>query len=178
MSIPIETLTDFLVTAPIFCGLDDAELAEIASALELVELPANRRLFDEGEPGDAWYVVFSGALTVTKNMAAGPTHDIARLEAGDCFGEMAILDDAPRGAAVTTETPAVLLRFPRERFEAMLEADRLSAYKLVRAMSRVLCQRQREVTQILADIVDDPGEGPGPVRDSVVSLLWTPPVWE
>ncbi len=178
MSIPVETLIRFLVTAPIFRGLDDAELAEVASALERVELPADQLVFDEGEIGDAWYVVFSGTLIVTKDMGAGPTHDIARLEAGDCFGEMAVLDDAPRGAAVSTETPAVLLRFPRERFEAMLEADRLSAYKIVRAMSRVLCQRQREATQILADIVDDPGGGPAPIRDSVVSLLWTPPVWE
>lgn len=178
MSITTETLIEFLITAPLFRGLDDAELAEIAAALEIVEVPAGHRLFDEGEVGDAWYVVFSGELTVTKNMASGPTHDIARLDPGDCFGEMAILDDAPRGAAVSAEAPSVLLRFPRQRFQDMLDADRLSAYKIVRAMSRVVCQRQREVTQILADIVDDPGGSPEPIRDSVVSLLWTPPVWE
>ena len=123
-------------------------------------------------------MVYSGELVVTKNMPAGPSHDIARLERGDCFGEMALLDDSPRTAAVTAATPAVVLRFHRDGFNSLLAAERLSAFKLVHAMSKVLCQRQREVTQILADIVDDPVGREDARAESVVSLLWSPPVWE
>ncbi len=178
MSITAETLVDFLVTAPLFRSLSGEELSEIASILQVIEAPEDFQLFDEGDEGDAWYVVYEGELVVNKKMPVGPSHDIARLERGDCFGEMALLDEAPRTAAVVCATPAILLRFPRAEFEALLEDNRLSAYKLVRAMSRVLCQRQREVTQILADIVDDTENAARPEPRSVASLLWTPPVWE
>jgi len=177
-SITAETLIDFLVTAPLFRALSSDELAEVAGVLEVLEIPEGYKLFDEGEEGDAWYVVYSGELVVTKNMPGGPTHDLARLERGDCFGEMALLDDSPRTAAVTADAPAIVLRFHRDGFNQLLETERLSAFKLVHAMSKVLCQRQREVTQILADIVDDPVGRPEATPESVVSLLWSPAVWE
>ena len=178
MSITAETLVEFLLTTTIFRNLTPAELTQVASILQVMEVPGGKCIFEEGEEGDAWYVVYQGEVVVTKKMPLGPSHDIAHLVKGDCFGEMAILDDSPRGAGVSTTLTSILLRFPRGAFEALLESGKLSAYKLVWEMAKVLCQRQRELTQVLADIVDDPGPSSRPDRATLVSLLWTPPVWE
>jgi len=173
-----EQLTAFLLQTPMFRNLSVDELSEIAGIMRIKQVREKDVIFEEGDAADGWYIIYEGTMVVVKNMPAGPEHELAHLEVGDCFGEMALLDDSPRGAAVHADTEGLLLQFPRQAFEDLLARDNLAAYKTVREMAKVLCQRQRELTVILADIVDDVDRQPTILRNSMIPLLWTQPHWE
>ena len=67
---------------------------------------------------------------------------MAELPSSFCFGEMAILDDAPRSATITVSQPTILFRFSRTKFERLLDNKSLGAYKFVYGMACVLAQRR------------------------------------
>jgi CRP-like cAMP-binding protein len=81
-----------------------------------MECTAGTVVVEEGAPGDSFYLVISGALS-----AARGSREIARLEAGEAFGEMALLEDAPRTATVTTVAATRLLRLSRAAFTEFLQ---------------------------------------------------------
>jgi len=68
------------------------------------------------------------------------------------------LDDAPRMATTYAVIDTLLARLPREAFLQMLRAGKQPAVKLLWAMSSVLCQRQRQLTMVLADLVESPDD--------------------
>ncbi|MGH9886235.1 MAG: cyclic nucleotide-binding domain-containing protein, partial [bacterium] len=93
--ISLDTVVRFLVTTPFFDGLDAAERGEVVRIMEVKRLQNDEEIFHEGDPGDAWYVVFEGQVKVLKEGASGPSQ-VAVLGPGACFGEMAILDGQAR----------------------------------------------------------------------------------
>jgi CRP/FNR family transcriptional regulator, cyclic AMP receptor protein len=152
-SISFENVIGFLVSTPLFDGLDPAERADVVRIMEVRQLREGESVFQEGDPGDAWYVVFEGSVRVLKSSDTGP-RDVATLSRGECFGEMAILDGSARSATVEAVTDLTLFRFRRSRFEDLLDQGSLGAYKLVLAMARVLSGRQRDLTRQVAELLD------------------------
>jgi CRP/FNR family cyclic AMP-dependent transcriptional regulator len=152
-SISLDNIVGFLVTTPLFDGLDAAERADVVRILEVTRLREGEKVFQEGDPGDAWYVISEGAVRVLKTLDAGQ-REIARLTRGECFGEMAMLDRSARSATVEASTDVTLFRFRRARFEELLDQGSLGAFKLVLAMARVLSQRQRELTRQFAELTE------------------------
>lgn len=96
---------------PLFSALPASELAEFASIFEVLILPEQRRVVEEGNLGAEAYVVARGELEVEKQGSSpgAPSVHLARLSAGALFGEMALLSRSPRAASVTTMLPSVLL---------------------------------------------------------------------
>ena len=160
-SISLENVIGFLVSTPLFDGLDPAERADVVRIMEVARLREGEKVFQEGDPGDAWYVISEGTAKVVKEGESG-TREIARLNRGECFGEMAILDGSARSATVEAASDLTLFRFRRARFEDLLDQGSLGAFKLVLSMARVLSQRQRDLTKQLAKLMEtkadrDPG---------------------
>lgn len=151
--VSLDAVIGFLNSTPLFKDLDAAERGDVARVIEMQRLQDAEAVFNEGDDGDAWYVVFEGRALVLKRMdgsgGSNPTQ-IAVLESGACFGEMAILDGLARSASVVANGPLTVLRLRRERFAALLEQGSLGAYKLIAAMARTLSQRQRHLTQKLS----------------------------
>jgi len=83
--------------------------------------------------------------------------EIALLESGACFGEMAILDGMPRSATIVATGPLTVFRFRRSRFDVLLDQGSLGAYKLIAAMARTLSQRQRQLTQRISELLNERG---------------------
>jgi CRP/FNR family transcriptional regulator, cyclic AMP receptor protein len=146
----LDTVVSFLVSTPFFDGLDPADRAEVVRIMEVRRLTDGEEAFHEGDPGDAWYVIFEGRARVLRDGPGGAT-EIRLLERGSCFGEMAILDAQPRSATIEAVGPLTVFCFRRERFELLLEQGSLGAYKLVLAMARTLSRRHRELTQDLVE---------------------------
>ena len=150
-----------------FQSLDQDELHLLADKMQVVDLAEDAPLFAEGDAGDSWYLILSGEISIVRHGEEGvPPHTLAHLEAGDSFGEMALLEGTPRMASATAFSTARLAKLPRESFEALLAGGHPCATGLLRHMSRALCQRLREVTVILQDIVDNPA----PVRADPAAL--------
>jgi CRP-like cAMP-binding protein len=84
--------------------------------MERQEVMPGTVLLREGEPGDRFYVVFSGVLAVTQR-ALGERN---LLRPGDYFGEVALAMDMPRTATVSAVTPAVVASCDRETFDEIV----------------------------------------------------------
>ena len=155
----LEEVLAFLLQTPLFEDLDPSELADIVAIMQIQRLRDGQVIFREDDPGDSWYVIFQGTAVVTKTMVDGGDRVIALLESRSIFGEMAVLDGSSRSANVTARGEGVVFRVRRDEFEELLDSGSLAAYKLVLAMARVLCQRQRNLTAQLASVraATDPG---------------------
>jgi CRP-like cAMP-binding protein len=134
----VDDLALFLAKNPVCRTLSPSEVAEIIFALQVDTVGPGTRVVCEGEVGDAWYLIYSGECTIDRQ-----EQKLATLGPGDFFGELSVLDGAPRSASVASRSAAILLRFPARAFEQLLAAGSLAAHKVVLEMTRALARRMR-----------------------------------
>ena len=84
---------------PIFGGVSEETVRSLHAQAEIVSVGQGDLFFDQGAPADAVYVLEQGQAVVLKSWQ-GHTYRLNSLQVGDCFGEMSIIDMAPRSAAV------------------------------------------------------------------------------
>jgi len=95
-------LADTLRTIPLFSGLSREDIAKILGKLEEKSFPAGATVFSQGDQGDSFYFIQSGAVQVVLESAGGRKETIAVFGPQDWFGEMALLSGEPRAATVIT----------------------------------------------------------------------------
>ena len=120
---------------PFFAPLAAPELEMLARALEPVEVPEGEAIIREGEPGDLFYVVADGEVEVTVGGAL-----VKRLGRGDCFGEIALIRNAPRMATVTARSDCRLDALDKNSFVTVVTGHSLSA----EALNELVQQRLAE----------------------------------
>ena len=153
IKIPREQMITFLLETPFFEKLEPTEIMEIIHIVEVAEYQAGEVIFKEGDPGDAWFVMYRGAVEVLKHGAEGEKR-IAEIGPEDCFGEMSILDGLPRSATIRATEDSVVLRVRRDAFGELLDDDHLVAYKLIHHMAILLAERQRTTTLRLSELLN------------------------
>ena len=117
----LESIINFLLETELFCGLTAVELSEIASIMDIQKFKKGEVVFSEGDIGDGWYVLYEGEVLVSKHIPFQKDKSVASLHASSCFGEMAILDSTARSATIFAKEDSVVFRFPRRKFEKLLE---------------------------------------------------------
>lgn len=105
-----------LARIELLAGLPGETLARLAKRMERQELAPGTAILREGEPGDRFYVVFAGMLSVTQ--ASDASRNVLR--PGDYFGEVALAMHVPRTATVTAITPAVVASCDLETFDELV----------------------------------------------------------
>ncbi len=105
-----------LSRVPMFSRCSNAQLEELASNSKERSVGAGDAIVTEGETGDEFFVIADGAAEVTRGGTA-----VAKLGPGDYFGELALLDPAPRDATVTASAPTNLLVLSRDVFAKALD---------------------------------------------------------
>ena len=118
-----------LVDASLFTALSGEELYPVAEIAESVDLAPGDTVVRQGDPGDALFVVARGSFHVLRDGAR-----IRELGPGAVFGEMALLDGAPRAATVTAAAAGQVLRIPRAEFEALLDESPELARGVIRTL--------------------------------------------
>jgi len=121
----------------LFVELEDQQIAEIATWFTPLQVPEGQRLYSPGDAGEYFYVIQRGSVAITR-LIAGEEEDTDILEAGDFFGEAALLENRARSTSATTVTPATLLRLDSERFFRLLRD-----YPLVKANLERAAQTER-----------------------------------
>ena len=126
--------TDVLSDVPLFSGLSNRHLNRIAEVAKSRRFSRYSTIVRAGDPGDTFFVILDGAVLVKT-----PGKRAKRLTAGDSFGEMALLDDAPRSATVDADNEVLVMLLSRTAFNRILEKEP----KISTALLRTLAQRLR-----------------------------------
>ena len=129
----------------LFQTLSSAQLAKIAALAEARDLPGGASIFKEGDGGDEMFVVVSGRVRISKMVKGVGEEALTILEAGGYFGEMAMIDDAPRSADAIAHTPCRLAVIRRESLDQLMFVDKELAYVLLWTFVRTLSARLREM---------------------------------
>jgi len=129
-----------LRSSPIFRPLDDAQRMDLFKRFTTHHLPAGAEVVTQGAPGAGLFLVLSGVVTVERQGAdGGPTVALARLGAGELFGELSLLRNEPASATVRTATPAALLFLARAYVDRLVAAvPAIAAYVEGLAEQRLL----------------------------------------
>ena len=108
----------------LFVDADDAALARLAGRLRQRRFRRNEVIFHQGDPGDSLHIVGEGAVKIVLPSLDGEEAILATLRPGDFFGELALLDGAPRSATAVALDQATTLSLPRDAFVELLDQDR------------------------------------------------------
>ena len=106
-------LADTLAAVPFFSGLDAASIDRVGRGMRTRRFRRGEVIFHLGDPGDALFIVTSGAIKIMLPSDTGDEAILATLRAGDVFGELALLDGAPRSATAVALEPSETLILPR-----------------------------------------------------------------
>lgn len=123
----------FLKSIDLFSQIPGEDLAAVALISSEEHRDSGDEIFGEGEAGDALYLVLDGRVRVHKQERL-----IAELGERECFGEMAILDAAPRSATVTAMRATSLLKITREDFQEIMAEKPEIAVGIIKVLTRRL----------------------------------------
>jgi hypothetical protein len=115
----VVSLIDKLVVlgeSSLFAGMTSEELYPVGQIALAVDLEPGQAAVRQGDPGDAVFVVVSGTLEIKRG-----GRSLREVSRGAVFGELALLDGAPRSASVEARTQARVLKIPRAEFDALLD---------------------------------------------------------
>ncbi len=109
----------FLDSVPLLVSLTPYERSKIADALETRKYPAGSTIIREGDPGECFFILEAGEAQVFKR-GANDGRPVREYTKGDYFGELALLNDAPRAASVVSATEVKVAMLGKDGFQRLL----------------------------------------------------------
>lgn len=150
-SATLNELSDMLAECDLFRDFAHAEISSAARYFNFVEIDQGGIIFLEGDAGAFMCIVNSGKVSVLKTDQDGEKIEIATLQAGRTFGEMAVLDGERRSATCIAATECSLLTLSKDSMDRMLLDVPATAAKVVRAVAVSLSKRLRMADGKLVD---------------------------
>jgi CRP/FNR family transcriptional regulator, cyclic AMP receptor protein len=127
--------------APLFEGLSRKELAQLARVSEDLEVEPGTVLCKEGDIGHEFFVIIDGKVKITRK-----GRRVSVRGGGDFVGEIALIEDVPRTATVTAETPVRLFVLTRKDFRHLLDEQPNVERKVMRVLARRLAEVSSDPT--------------------------------
>lgn len=131
---------------PLFRHLTYKEQTAVLSIATTRTFPAGREIVIEGQPGEELYVVIRGRVAIEKNGV-----EIAELRAGGHFGEMGLIDNAPRSATVRSAEPTRVMVISRSDLMHLMKRESILAVKMLWSFVQVLSDRLRAANSELSE---------------------------
>ena len=126
--------TDLLAELDFFSLLNEEDHRALAAVIDHITLDEGAMLFHAGDPGDALYVVRSGAIELSVKDVVGQKIVLTVAQAGDMFGELALLDSEPRSATAIALAPCSLLMLDRDDLLLLFQKHPGAAVSMLAAM--------------------------------------------
>jgi CRP/FNR family cyclic AMP-dependent transcriptional regulator len=143
----------FLKRVPLFSGLTDSQIERLAAGSVRRSFPKGRTIVAEGEPSQSLYVLLSGRAKVQRSDTEGKEVILAVLGPGECFGEMSLIDDAPRSASVITIESCDFMSINKEGFKAMLMSSPEICMRIMKGLVKRLREADKKIeTLALLDV--------------------------
>ena len=127
--------TIFMKGVDLFRDISGEEVSHVAQIAEEIEYGSEQTIFDEGDVGDSMFIIVDGAVRIHKG-----DKELAVLSKGKFVGEMALLDQEPRSASVTSTKETTLLEINGEDFYDLMA----SRMEIMQGIVKILTQRLRE----------------------------------
>jgi CRP-like cAMP-binding protein len=131
----------------LFQGFERAEIERILARGHVIEFPGGAILFREGDPGEGLYLVVAGSVRIIKTVVNVGEEAMAVAEAGDFFGEMALIDDMPRSATAEAREASRLFLLRKADFLDLVYTDPALGCKVLWTLCRSFSRRLRETTE-------------------------------
>ncbi|GAB4178638.1 MAG: Crp/Fnr family transcriptional regulator [Thalassobaculales bacterium] len=128
---------ELLRNISLFAKIEPSKLKLLAFTSERLTFPEGQALFEQGDVGDAAYIIIQGSAAVLINTPAGRV-EVARLGKGDVVGEIAILCEVPRTATVRAVSSLTALKISKDLF-----------FRLVTEFPQIAVEIMRELAQRL-----------------------------
>lgn len=133
---------------PLFSDVGDEDLERVADHLIERRFPKHKTIVEEGLPGDYMYVIREGRVQVSKLSDDGREKILEFLDAGDFFGEMSLLDDAPRSATVRALSDTRILALSRTDFLNVMRRSPDVAMAVVQELTRRLRDTDEQASSL------------------------------
>jgi CRP/FNR family transcriptional regulator, cyclic AMP receptor protein len=130
----------------LFSALTPGELRIVAALMHQRNHLAGEIIFDEGEEGQALYVILEGRVEIRRASIDSTGGMLAELQPGAFFGDMALLDASPRTAQARAACACSLTVFFREDFMRLMDTHARIASKVALQMARQMGARIRQST--------------------------------
>ncbi len=138
-----KTAIEILAQIDLFDGLTPLHLDRIVAISSEETHKRSSTLFEENDPGDKFFVILEGAVRISRFVPGMGEEALAVLRAGAYFGEMSLVEHAPRSAAAICHENCRLFVVNRSDLEDLLFVDRDLAYELLWNFVRTLSRRLR-----------------------------------
>jgi len=135
------TWVPFLAELPIFARVSKRHLHRIARHATTRRFVPLSRIVREGEPARTFYVILDGQVSVTRK-----GRRLARLGAGEAFGEMALLTDEPRSSSVVADTDVLTMCLSRTNFNKVLKDEPAVSRALLKTLAERLHASERSTS--------------------------------
>ncbi len=139
---PTPDVAAMLGKAPIFSALSERQLRSLAKTAKVVAYPANTKIVKQGEPGIGLYLLLDGEAEVRRG-----DRTLAKLGAGQFFGEMTLLDEQPRSADVVAVRPSECAVLSRWEFWGFAKGEPEVLQGVLREMARRLRETDRALSE-------------------------------
>lgn len=119
-----------LKQVPLFWGVSDADLSMVASIVDEIQVPAGKTLIKEGDYGRELFIILDGEAKISLGRRT-----IRTVGRGEVIGELALLDQGPRSATVTAQTPLRIYVVEARAFESLLGKAPKVAIKIMKGLA-------------------------------------------
>lgn len=138
----------FLKTVPFFNELSNWQLKKVGEIVFERSYEPGEMIFEQGQPGAAIFLIMEGQVSVEINREK-TTANLAMLNKGSFFGEMALLDEAPRSASARSVEVTKTLALYRNDLSRLIQTDPLTACHIYHALARIVGDRLRSTNELV-----------------------------
>jgi len=154
----IETEKDMasvLSKVPIFEEFSRREIQKIVSISYKRDYNEGEEIVREGQPSAGMYVIMRGEVKITKRSDEGMEIKLATMDEGDFFGDIGLLDNAPRTATITAVTPSQVIGLFRPELLQLIESDPKLASKILFKLAQIVAVRLRVTNEKLERLAEE-----------------------
>jgi CRP/FNR family transcriptional regulator, cyclic AMP receptor protein len=132
----VEDIAEFLTKVPLFHGLKENQLMKIARRCRERDYKVGETIIEQGKVGVGLFILVRGAAKVVREQTDGEQIELDHLKRTDFFGELSLLDDAPRSATVTALEDTKCLALSKLDFLDELANDAEMGIAMLKTMSQ------------------------------------------
>lgn len=142
-----EDLELLLKNIPTFEGLKTKYIKQLVDILHNREYQPNENIFMQGDPGIGLFIIREGEVKITHKDEDGNTYDLALLNRGDFFGEMAMLEGDIRSATATAVKKSNLVAIFKPDLDEFIEQNLKAGVHILKGFARILSTRLKRANE-------------------------------